>query len=31
LANEVTVDANLNYIYKFGFMARDLVHRLGVA
>ena len=31
LANEVTVDGNLNYIYKFGFMARDLVHRLGVA
>ena len=31
LANEVSVDGNLNYIYKFGFMARDLVHRLGVA
>ena len=31
LANEVTVDGNLNHIYKFGFMARDLVHRLGVA
>jgi hypothetical protein len=31
LANEVAVDGNLNYIYKFGFMARDLVHRLGVA
>jgi hypothetical protein len=31
LANEVRVDGNLNYIYKFGFMARDLVHRLGVA
>jgi hypothetical protein len=31
LANEVTVDNNLNHIYKFGFMARDLVHRLGVA
>ena len=29
LANAVTVDGNLNYIYKFGFMARDLLHRLG--
>ncbi len=28
LANEVEVDGNLNYIYKFGFMARDLVRRL---
>jgi hypothetical protein len=31
LANEVEVDGNLNYIYKFGFMARDLGRRLGVA
>jgi hypothetical protein len=30
LANEVEVDGNLNYIYKFGFLARDLQHRLGV-
>jgi len=30
LANEVEVDGNLNYIYRFGFMARDLAHRLGV-
>ena len=30
LANEVEIDGNLNYIYKFGFMARDLAHRLGV-
>lgn len=30
LANEVEVDGNLNYIYKFGFMARDLAQRLGV-
>ncbi|MBI5892812.1 MAG: hypothetical protein HZB79_04025 [Deltaproteobacteria bacterium] len=30
LANEVEVDGNLNYIYKFGFMARDLAKRLGV-
>ncbi|MBZ5552815.1 MAG: hypothetical protein LAO21_08860 [Acidobacteriia bacterium] len=31
LANEVEVDGNLNYIYRFGFLARDLQHRLGVA
>ncbi len=31
LANEVEVDGNLNYIYKFGFLARDLGKRLGVA
>jgi len=30
LANDVDVDGNLNYIYKFGFLARDLQHRLGV-
>lgn len=30
LANEVEVDGNLNYIYKFGFMARDLSKRLGI-
>ena len=30
LANDVEVDGNLNYIYKFGFMARDLGYRLGV-
>ena len=30
LANEVDVDGNLNYIYKFGFLARDLAHRIGV-
>ena len=30
LKNEVEVDGNLNYIYKFGFMARDLSRRLGV-
>ncbi len=29
LANDVTAEGNLNYIYKFGFMARDLLHRLG--
>jgi hypothetical protein len=30
LKNDVQLDGNLNYIYKFGFMARDLGHRLGV-
>ena len=30
LANDVEVDGNLNYVYKFGFMARDLGHRLGI-
>jgi len=30
LKNEVEVDGNLNYIYKFGFMARDLAKRLGM-
>ena len=30
LKNQVTVDGNLNYIYKFGFMAKDLMRRLGM-
>lgn len=30
LKDEVAVDGNLNFIYKFGFMARDLTHRLGL-
>ncbi len=30
LANNVEVDGNLNYVYKFGFMVRDLSHKLGV-
>ena len=30
LANEVEIEGNLNYIYRFGFFARDLVHRLEV-
>lgn len=29
LSNEVEVEGNLNYIYKFGFMARDLAKRVG--
>lgn len=28
LQNEVQVEGNLNYVYKFGFMAKDLMHRL---
>ncbi len=30
LANDVEVQGNLNLLYKFGFMARDLVHRLRI-
>ena len=30
LKNDVQVDGNLNYIYKFGFMARDLQNRFGL-
>ncbi len=30
LKNEVSVRGNLNLLYKFGFMARDLVHRLRI-
>jgi hypothetical protein len=30
LNNEVELDGNLNYIYKFGYMARDLERRLGL-
>jgi len=29
LANEVEVEGNLTYLYRFGFLARDLGHRLG--
>jgi hypothetical protein len=31
LANTVEVEGNLNYVCKFGFMAKDLLHRLGIA
>jgi hypothetical protein len=31
LANEVEVDGNMSYLYKFGFMARDLTQRLGIS
>jgi hypothetical protein len=31
LRNDVEVDGNLNYLYKFGFMARELTKRLGIA
>lgn len=30
LANDVEIDGNLNYIYKFGFMVKDLERRLGI-
>lgn len=30
LANDVEMDGNINYIFKFGFMARDLERRLGL-
>lgn len=31
LANTVEVEGNLNYVCKFGFMAKDLLYRLGVS
>ncbi len=31
LANTVNVEGNLNYLYRFGFLARDLTRRIGVA
>jgi len=30
MVNDVEVDGNLNYVYKFGFMARQLLLRLGI-
>jgi hypothetical protein len=30
LKNEVQVEGNLNYLYKFAFLARDLLRRLGL-
>ena len=30
LSNDVLVGGNLNYIYRFGFMARDLARRLNI-
>lgn len=30
LRNDVEVDGNLNYIYKLGFMARELTRRFGL-
>jgi len=30
LTNDVSVSGNLNYIYKFGFMVRDLAYRLHI-
>ena len=31
LANDVEVEGNVNYVYKFCFMARDLTRRLGIS
>jgi len=31
LHDQVTIAGNLNYVYKFGFMASDLTHVLGVS
>jgi hypothetical protein len=31
LTNDVSVDGNLNYVHRFGFLARDLIARLGLA
>jgi len=31
LRDEVEVEGNLNYVYKLGHMARELVQRLGIA
>lgn len=31
LQNTVEVEGNLNYLYRFGFLARDLTRRIGVA
>jgi hypothetical protein len=31
LRDEVEVEGNLNYVYKLGYMARELVQRLGIA
>lgn len=30
LQGEIEIDGNSNYIYKYGFLARDLANRLGV-
>jgi hypothetical protein len=31
LQNTVDVEGNLNYLYRFGFLARDLTRRIGIA
>jgi hypothetical protein len=31
LASDVEVSGNLNYIYKFGFMVRELMQKIGIA
>jgi hypothetical protein len=30
LKDEVTVDGNINYVYKLGFMVRELTRKLGI-
>jgi hypothetical protein len=30
LRDEVTVEGNINYVYKLGFMARELTRKLGI-
>ena len=30
LRDEVTVDGNINYVYKLGFMVRELTRKLGI-
>jgi hypothetical protein len=30
LANDVEVSGNLNYVYKFGFMVRELIRKFGI-
>jgi hypothetical protein len=31
LSNDIELDGNVNYVYKLGFMARDLTRRLGIS
>lgn len=30
LENEVALEGNINYVYRFGFLAKDLIRRLGL-
>jgi hypothetical protein len=31
LENTVEVEGNLNYLYRFGFLAKELTRRIGIA